>query len=165
MWLTKRCLDASGWRQRQAQVDFARVVSTPELRCLLIFTFSILQLAPAMAVFSLVELLQALQARNEGHWPLVGLVALPLGQLLLLALAHCGRRGDKEQLLKSNKRALYSYRVRFAKHLTMSVSPKSSPKRRGHEPESERVAQINSVASIYTSEASKATSCIVEARM
>ena len=132
-----------------------------ELRCLLIFTFSILQLAPAMAVFSLVELLQALQARNEGHWPLVGLLALALGQLVLLALAHCGRRGHQEQLLKSNQRALYSYRVRFAKHLTMSVSPKS--KRR--EPEPERVVHINSVASIYTSGVSKASSCIVEARM
>ena len=151
-------------------------------RWLLIVGFSILQLCPFALVYFLVELLKT-SAEGES-WPFLCLLALALGELLLLVLCHCPCRDRNEELLRSNKRALYSYRVRFAKQFTMSGmnSRRSSPKHARaksvkslksdarSEPQdvltarSERVVHINSLASIFTSSNSKETSC-VETRM
>lgn len=170
LWLTKRCLDVTGWQQ-----------------WLLILGFSILQLCPFALVYFLVELLKTLAAEGskDESWPFLCLLALALGELLLLVLCHCPCRDRNEELLRSNKRALYSYRVRFAKQFTMSGrdSRRSSPKHeraksvksfksdaRSEPPDvltaqrSERVVHINSLASIFTSSNSKETSC-VETRM
>lgn len=152
VWLTKRCLDVTGWRQY-----------------LLIFVFSILQIIPFAVVYTLVELLP--HGDQQELWPLLCLVAVAVGELIVLALFHCPcRREESEELLRTNKRALYNYRVRFTKHLTMSVSPKSSPHRQRSEPQadgdrSQRMVHINSIASIFASSNSKASSRIVETRM
>lgn len=156
----------------------------PTDRWLLIVGFSILQLCPFALVYFLVELLKTCAAEGES-WPFLCLLALALGELLLLVLCHCPCRDRNEELLRSNKRALYSYRVRFAKQFTMSGrdSRRSSPKHeraksvksfksdaRSEPPDvltaqrSERVVHINSLASIFTSSNSKETSC-VETRM
>lgn len=166
LWLTKRCLDVTGLQQ-----------------WLLIVGFSILQLCPFALVYFLVELLKTSAAEgSEGEsWPFLCLLALALGELLLLVLCHCPCHDRNEELLRSNKRALYSYRVRFAKQFTMSGrdSRRSSPKHeraksvksfksdaRSEPPDvltaqrSERVVHINSLASIFTSSNSKETSCV-----
>ena len=152
-------------------------------RWLLIVGFSILQLCPFALVYFLVELLKTSAAEgSEGEsWPFLCLLALALGELLLLVLCHCPCHDRNEELLRSNKRALYSYRVRFAKQFTMSGrdSRRSSPKHeraksvksfksdaRSEPPDvltaqrSERVVHINSLASIFTSSNSKETSCV-----
>ena len=155
-------------------------------RWLLIIAFSILHVFPFALIYFLVESLKLEFAKDQTQiWPFLCLLTLALGELLLLALFHCPCRDRNEELLRSNKRALYSYRVRFAKQFTMSSargSPKSSPQHarqksqksqsgqnRSEAPEvlperSQKLVHINSIASIFTSSNSKATS-IVETRM
>jgi len=165
LWLTKRYLEVTGARQ-----------------WLLIIAFSILHVFPFALIYFLVESLKLEFSKDQTQiWPFLCLLTLALGELLLLALFHCPCRDRNEELLRSNKRALYSYRVRFAKQFTMSSargSPKSSPQHarqksqnvnRSEAPEvlperSQRLVHINSIASIFTSSNSKATS-IVETRM
>ena len=151
-------------------------------RWLLIIAFSILHVFPFALIYFLVESLKLEFSKDQTQiWPFLCLLTLALGELLLLALFHCPCRDRNEELLRSNKRALYSYRVRFAKQFTMSSargSPKSSPQHarqksqnvnRSEAPEvlperSQKLVHINSIASIFTSSNSKATS-IVETRM
>ena len=81
-------------------------------RYLLIFVFSILQIIPFAVVYPLVELLPP--GDQQELWPLLCLVAVAVGELIVLALFHCPcRREESEELLRTNKRALYNYRVRL----------------------------------------------------
>ena len=92
----------------------------PNLRWLLILCFSILHVCPFAVIYLLVELSK--KASLEGKsWPFPCLCALALGEVLLLVLFHCPCYDRNEELLRSNKRALYNYRVRFAKQFTMSL--------------------------------------------
>ncbi|CAJ1455239.1 unnamed protein product [Effrenium voratum] len=143
VWLTKRHLDLTGWKQ-----------------CCWILSCSIIHVVPVGIVFAIVESLQV-YAYDGVVWAVCSLLFVLVAQLLLLVLVHCRWRGEKRVC---DKRSLYAYRVRFALSAVVRESQQLEATAENVEEESPRSLNFDSVMSLRST-TTKATSYITETRM